>query len=202
MAYSLWKQRNYVIFRNQTPITSKIVFSAANLFKQYPNCHLITSHKHSYSTTVFKWHPPPPNRLKLNFDGSVIHHSAASGFIFQNSDGNPILASTKQVGKQDILTAEALALRASLIAAWYHNFTHFQVEGDSKTLIDSINGTTPCPRRILTIVRDIKHLALLLQVPFIQHIKRDQNFVADTVTKLGHTTSVQAWNASLPLSAS
>lgn len=159
-AYSLWKQRNSIIFRNQAPAAPKVVFSAANLFKHYQNCHLITSHKHFFSTTVFKWYPPPPpNCLKLNFDGSVINHSAASGFIFRNSEGNPILASTKHVGEQDILTAEALVLRAGLTAAWYHNFTHFQVEGDSKTLIDSINGTIPCPWRIITLVRDIKHLA-------------------------------------------
>lgn len=79
-----------------------------------------------------KMAPPPSNFLELNFNGSVINNSAASGFIFRNCEWQPILASAKSVGNLNILTAETLALRAGLLAAWYHNFNNFLLDGDSK----------------------------------------------------------------------
>ncbi|KAL6214156.1 hypothetical protein ACLB2K_013594 [Fragaria x ananassa] len=55
---------------------------------------------------IIKWHPPPPNFCKLNFDGSVNHmNSAATGFIIRDDNGQFVVDSAKRVGSSSVPTA-------------------------------------------------------------------------------------------------
>lgn len=56
------------------------------------------------------------------------------------TQGIPILASAKNIGHSSVLVAEAMALRECLRQAIDKDHIHLQIEGDSKILIDSING--------------------------------------------------------------
>ena len=69
------------------------------------------------NNTTIKWNPPPLNTLKINFDGSVLGDSAASGFVIRDYNARPLLAATRNAGKTNVPVAEALALRDSLISA-------------------------------------------------------------------------------------
>lgn len=55
-------------------------------------------------------------------------------------------------------------------------FVH--VVGDSKILIESINGVTPFPWRIKFLVRDVLTIASLADTIIFKHILREANFVA------------------------
>ncbi len=60
--------------------------------------------------------------LKLNFDGVVLtSNDGAADFVFRNDQGYPILASSKNPGKSNVLLSKALALRADLIVAVLHD---------------------------------------------------------------------------------
>lgn len=63
------------------------------------------------------------------------------------------------------------------------------VEGDSKLLVDNTNLEITCSWRIQTTVEDIRRFIPILHISTFQHIKREQNFVADAITKIGHTTN-------------
>ncbi|KAL6176065.1 hypothetical protein ACLB2K_052701 [Fragaria x ananassa] len=114
--YTLWRTRNGVIFCNQSFTSTHIAFGAAKQLSLYQQNNLDQSHLHAHPpSSHIKWHPPPPNSLKANFDGSVLPPSrAAAGFVVCNSDGLPVLATSQNLGRMDILLAEVVALRAGL----------------------------------------------------------------------------------------
>lgn len=75
------------------------------------------------------------------------------------------------------------------------------VEGDSKTLIDALNGLIDIPWRIKFLVLDILDLVRLFLSIFFSHILREVNFVVDNLATLGHSTSSSlSWNGCLLLS--
>lgn len=65
------------------------------------------------------WSPPPPDVVKLNFDGSKLSDgSAAFGFVIRNSEGQVLLASSQALGSSlSILQAEAWGLREGIRGA-------------------------------------------------------------------------------------
>lgn len=130
------------------------------------------------------------------------NHQAAAGFILRDNQGLPILASAKDIGFADVLVAEAMALREGLRQAILHGYSQIQVEGDSKIVIDCINGVFSIPWRIKMLIRDITTLAHSCQNITFKHIFREANFVADAIAESGHSLGVSLWNHSLPLNAS
>lgn len=82
------------------------------------------------------------------------HHKAAACFIIWSSSGHPILAIVKNLGSVEILVAEAVPLRDGLFAIPNPaNHQQIIVEGDSKTLLDAVNGYIEIPWRIKSLVR-------------------------------------------------
>ena len=152
---------------------------------------------------VVKWHPPHSPLVKVNFDGSVINNNkAATGFVIRDAQGNPLLAGAKNVGVNNILITEGLALRDGLQKALENGFKKVQVEGDSKVLINCLKGSFSTPWRLKKIVEDINWLSSFFKEISFSHIHREANFTADSLAKLGHSlSSSQIWNRCLPLSA-
>ncbi|XP_024200062.1 uncharacterized protein LOC112203306 [Rosa chinensis] len=131
--------------------------------------------------------------IKINFDGSVKARAAASGFIFRDHLGNPLLASASSSGHASVPITEATALRDSLAAAKDKGFQFLEVEGDSKLVIDAVNGVSHPPWRLRKIIQDIRSLATSFSTITFKHVFREANFVADAVTTLGHLYSDRVW---------
>lgn len=95
-----------------------------------------------------------------------------------------------------------MALRDGLLAVPSPTQQRLMVEGDSKILIDTLNGAIVTPWRIKFLVLDILHLtSQFLNISF-HHIYREVNFVADSLANLGHSSSSSlSWNGCLPLSS-
>ena len=130
--------------------------------------------------------PPTHPHVKLNFDGSVYNPiQAAAGFVVRNHLGNPVLAMSNNLGSLEILQAEGCALRDGLNSINPILHDSITVEGDSKILIDAINGKFTTPWRIKTIVADIQLLKLKFRNITFRHIWREANFVADKLANLG-----------------
>lgn len=72
---------------------------------------------HYNSTTnkySIKYHPPDPNFIKVNFDGSVSLQNAATGFVLRNDQGNVLGGGSFNVDGATISEAEAMALKEGL----------------------------------------------------------------------------------------
>ncbi|KAL6200210.1 hypothetical protein ACLB2K_029992 [Fragaria x ananassa] len=121
----------------------------------------LLSHLHAHPPpSHIKWHPPPPNSPKANFDGSLLPPSCvASGFVVRNSDGIPILATSQNLGRLDILLAEDVALCVGMQLLATYTTQPINVEGDSKILLDALNGRSQIPWRLKVLVRDIQALS-------------------------------------------
>ncbi|KAL6146301.1 hypothetical protein ACLB2K_056982 [Fragaria x ananassa] len=96
-------------------------------------------HSQNQCATI-KWQAPPNSFVKINFDGSVTSNSAACGFIIRDANGRPISAASNPISRALVPIAEAVALRDGLLKAKEKGFTNVEVEGDSKLVIDAMNG--------------------------------------------------------------
>ena len=78
-----------------------------------------------------------------------------------------------------------------------------EVEGDSKLVIDAVNGIVAIPWRILKLVQEIRFLRNFFDYISFKHIFRETNFVANAVANFGHKVgAVRFWEESIPLKAS
>ena len=102
-----------------------------------------------------RWYPPPPGFVKLNFDGSLIHSSAAGGFIIRDWTGRLIKAGATYYGDTSILVAEARALRDGLRLAIQANFKNIVIEGHNRIVIHALKVKIHVPWQISNIIEDI-----------------------------------------------
>ena len=98
--------------------------------------------------------------------------------------------------------AETTALRNGLVAAKQKGLRRLEVEGDSKLVIDAVNGVSAPPWRLKKIIEDIRMLAQDFEVVQFKHIFREANFVADAIADLGHNCSFSTWHDGVPKEAS
>ncbi|KAL6207693.1 hypothetical protein ACLB2K_018647 [Fragaria x ananassa] len=152
---------------------------------------------------MIRWSPPPFDRVKINFDDSVWRNSAAGGFVIRTPNGNPLVAASSNFGITTISVAEALSLRNSLICAKERGLSRVEVEGDSKLVIDAVNGIAASPWRILKLVQEIRCLRNSFDFISFKHIFRETNFVANAVANVGHKVGdVRFWEECVPPEAS
>lgn len=101
--------RNKLIFKHTSMLPSQICYSAAAMTLQNWHVNPPSPHRKKIHRDLICWKPPDPNYIKLNFDGSMKHnHQAAAGFVMRDSEGNPLLASAKDIGHSSVLVAEAM----------------------------------------------------------------------------------------------
>ncbi|KAL6190194.1 hypothetical protein ACLB2K_036592 [Fragaria x ananassa] len=187
--WQVWKTRNEVIFRGKTPNTRATTIAVT--------CHLQSAsdlmekkNPSLYGNEMnIKWNPPSHGRIKINFDGSVQGNSAAGGFILRTENGNSLTAASFYSGTTTVPVAEAMALRNSLICAKSRGITKIEVEGDSKLVIDAVNGVSTPPWRLLKLIQDIKTLSNSFEFVCFKHVFREANFVANALANLGHRLS-------------
>lgn len=102
LLWSIWKERNSIIFSNDTWGLHRVFHIAKFLFLEWQTRFDLDSHQstgsplkgalplfhpptHSFILTL--WLPPPPNSIKL-FDCSVKYQGTAAGFIFIDHSGS------------------------------------------------------------------------------------------------------------------
>ncbi|XP_004309343.1 PREDICTED: uncharacterized protein LOC101295189, partial [Fragaria vesca subsp. vesca] len=204
----IWKDRNDAVFRGKTPRSNATVVAAAAHLLAMSNIQTDSSSTRNLDTPgtdseMIRWSPPPFDRVKINFDGSVWRNSAAGGFVIRTPNGNPLVAASSNFGITTISVAEALSLRNSLICAKERGLSRVEVEGDSKLVIDAVNGIAASPWRILKLVQEIRCLRNSFDFISFKHIFREANFVANAVANVGHKVGdVRFWEECVPPEAS
>jgi len=142
-------------------------------------------HRRPVSNFIVRWNAPLPGVIKLNFEGSLTHHSAAGGFIIRDWSGQLIRAGAAHYGESGILVTEARALRDGVIAASHLGIKHLLIEGDNATVIRTLRGEVSPPWQIATITQDVHVLLRDMAYVSISHVYREANMAVDWLSKAG-----------------
>ncbi|KAL6216654.1 hypothetical protein ACLB2K_009875 [Fragaria x ananassa] len=125
--------------------------------------------------TIFRGKQPNP-RSTLAAAMSHLQNSANLCIVGSTESNyeNDKMISCFNFGSTTIPVAEALALRNGLIDAKRRGFKKVEVEGDSKLVIDVINGVSAPPWRLLKLCQDIKSLRSSFEFISFKHVFRRQ----------------------------
>ncbi|XP_024172136.1 uncharacterized protein LOC112178182 [Rosa chinensis] len=202
LCYHIWKARNNNVFRNEAFSSPAIVAIAASTSQDFL-IHNPPVRRPPDEREHIKWNPPPPDHVKINFDGSVIqqNNNAAIGFVIRDNFGSPVIACAKRIGKANVPLTEAVALRESLLKAQELNYTNLLIEGDSQLVIHCVIGKTNTPWHLQSIIQDIKQLASNFNSVVFTHTLREANFVANALASIGHgSDELISWTSHFPSS--
>ncbi|XP_024200027.1 uncharacterized protein LOC112203270 [Rosa chinensis] len=202
LCWQIWKKRNDVLFRDSGFSPASIVHASSSF------CAAYRTHNPRSATTsiglseVIKWHPPPENFVKLNFDGSDSSSIlAAAGFVIRNHCGDPIVAGSRSIGSSTVPLAECTTLKDGLLAAKQFNMDHLLVEGDSSLIINCVNRKCEAPWMLKSLLKDIASIANSFATISFSHVFREVNFLADAVMSTGSGSSPRVWLQCLPVFA-
>ena len=95
------------------------------------------------------------------------------------------MAVCKHVGKSSIIVAECMALRDDILAAENKGYSNFEIEKDSKLVIDCYNRRIEIPSSIMLLMEDIWKLSQGLHIYDCRHVYREANRTADRLAKKG-----------------
>ncbi|KAK6116358.1 hypothetical protein DH2020_049820 [Rehmannia glutinosa] len=179
LAWKIWLARNKWCMEKKRFDTSKVLEEAQMMrTEMYKNTNPSRSERRTTNST--KWVPPPSGTLKLNSDVAIFNDGTVGfGFAIRDSTGDVLLAGTRREQKEgNITTMEGLAVLFAIRSALEAGFVEFQIESDSKCLIDSIQGKGGAECSNEVIVGDVIHLAKVANCKGFFHVHREGNKLA------------------------
>ena len=140
----VWYRRNLVRVKDEDYPVSKVVPNALQALEDFrrANQAAVTQSATSSSPQV-RCSPPPPNYLKVNFDGATFKEigKAGIGVVIRDSQGQVLASLSKQVDlpfSSDMVEAQAAA-RAMAFTEEI-GCPPFILEGDSEAVIKTLNS--------------------------------------------------------------
>ena len=155
------------------------------------------------SYIVVSWIPPPPNVVKMNVDAALVGTEATLAAVARDSSRTIFNCWTKRLPTFDPCIVEATAILWSLELAQVIGLPNVEVEGDAKICFEAImveNAETPW--RILSIISNVKLLALKFSSCSFCWVRGDANDVAYSLAKCASSQplSVSYNSTNLPFS--
>ncbi|XP_048448094.1 uncharacterized protein LOC125480896 [Pyrus x bretschneideri] len=130
--------------------------------------------------TNIKWHPPDKDFVELNFDGSVAGVKAVDSFAIREHNEILIAGGALNLDIALIFEVEAKGLREGLMFALRKGVLKIMVEGDSKLVIQVVQGMCSMLWNLEHTIEDIKWTPTKFSIIYWNHIFREANFVTDT----------------------
>ncbi len=138
------------------------------------------SHDHSCHKPLVGWIKPPPNIIKLNFDGSFKQNGEGQiGIVFRDSSGSPKYIHSDKINSTSALNSEAGALLVGLRLAMALGFKKIIAEGDNITIINVLNGKWRVPWSIKDTIEEIREELRNFDYIKISHCYREGNRAAN-----------------------
>ncbi|KAK4382134.1 hypothetical protein Sango_2901400 [Sesamum angolense] len=133
------------------------------------------------------WQYPPPNFIKLNFDGAVFDRGKETGIgvVARNDRGDCVGWLSLRLAKtSDGPLAEAFAAREAVLFAINRGWQNVVLEGDCATLITKLLSGLRDFSAIGSITLDIQNLISYFQFSRFSFVQRSCNSVAHALAKL------------------
>ena len=133
------------------------------------------------------WFPPPNSWCKANSDGAIFQELGAAGIgvVIRDHEGKVIGAILERIALlPSVEDVEALACRRAILFAREFSLQIVVFEGDSETIINSLNSDEEWMASFGHLIEDSWHLVTSFQVITFSHVKCKGNSVADKLAKL------------------
>ncbi|KAK6116053.1 hypothetical protein DH2020_008322 [Rehmannia glutinosa] len=150
-----------------------------------------------------QWIPPPPGTLKVNTDVAVFHDGTVGyGFVIRDNAGAVSLAGARREQKQGSSTIlEGIAMLFAIEKALEAGFTGFQVESDSKCLIEGLQGKRKPEATWNVILEDVTQYANMAQCTNFIYVNREANQLAHALAHFPKDVDVNlVWCNEVPSS--
>ncbi|KAJ9177319.1 hypothetical protein P3X46_012553 [Hevea brasiliensis] len=183
--WQTWKSRNNFIFKKHILSFQEITSSIICYYQEIVSTQAMKEHPRSTNPrTIMGEEPPPPQWIKINFDGGTSKQQNLGSVVViaRDSSGNPCGWSCKRLlAMTDPLIVEVVACREAILLARAKDFDQIIIEGDATVVIQSLQGNTP-PIEIKVVIADILELANGLHRISYCFIKKDYNTQAHNLT--------------------
>ncbi|XP_026416231.1 uncharacterized protein LOC113311634 [Papaver somniferum] len=157
-------------------------------------------------TNITRWNPPQRGWLKINIDASVLPDSNIAGIalIIRDFAGQLVEAWTMVERVRDVSQTEAVTALKAFQWIYQLQLKNVIVEGDNKTIMDSINGLCNIsPWEDGNIIRECQHLVLCLGSVVVFFRTRKCNQLVDLLAKFARNNlCCRKWCANLPICVS
>ena len=152
------------------------------------------------------WVPPDLPFYKANFDGALFRDSSSVGIgvVVRDFEGNVIGALFERIGlPASVVEVEALACRRVVSFAIEIGLQEVVSEGDSETIINSLNSDCSCLAHFVHLVEDCRVHAGNLRFLAFTHVHRICNVVAKKLAKKArYLLFPQFWLEDIPVDVS
>jgi ribonuclease HI len=193
--WGIWKERNNRIFREKEEPTVVVERKIHKLLKENYQVSKgddtakeeVNRKQTNSKRQEASWLLPPEGWFKANFDGASKGNPGPSGCggVIQNFYGECQVAFSMPIGTQTNHVAEARAACESVKIATEMGVKNLWLEGDSKNILDCIQGKTQPSWTILNIIEETKENLKKFEKIHITHIFREANPMADWLANDG-----------------
>ena len=155
------------------------------LIQKIENC------KHDIKVHKVGWNKPPEDWVKINTDGSALNNPGkiGAGGIIRDKDGKLLMAFAVPLGEGSNNKAEVEAALFGLQWATELGHTNIIMELDSQIVVQWIAKKTVHHWSVTNQLERIQQLIQQTQQFKCDHIFREANWVADSLSKHSHGTS-------------
>ncbi|XP_057816505.1 uncharacterized protein LOC131029867 [Cryptomeria japonica] len=134
-----------------------------------------------------KWSPPPPEFLKMNFDGTCRGNPGVSGYgaIIRDESSDMLGAKFGPIGVSTNNIAEVTALEAGLEWCVEKGVHKVLIEGDSQVILNGISNQQFTDWKLNCWILRIQHLIGHISNCSFIHSYREGNAAADYLANMG-----------------
>ncbi|KAK4402923.1 hypothetical protein Sango_1033000 [Sesamum angolense] len=183
VCWTIWWTRNLKLANKEFLLPLQVIEFAHNYLTAF------SAHGNSFSKglsasmeNLHKWIHPPPDSIKVNFDGGVLDGGCALGIgiLARNASSHCLAWLSLRLDRGGTAEmAEALAAREAIHFALRHRWPRVIFEGDSSTLMNKISSVQADLSVISPLVADIRFLSSLIDYVSFSFVRRVGNSAAD-----------------------
>ncbi|KAK4387243.1 putative mitochondrial protein [Sesamum angolense] len=187
VCWTIWWTRNLKLANKEFLLPLQVIEFAHNYLTAF------SAHGNSFSKgltasmeNVHKWTHPPPDSIKVNFDGGVRDGGCALGIgiLARNASGHCLAWLSLRLDRSgNAEMAEALAAREAIHFALRHRWPRVIFEGDNSTLMNKISSVQADFSVISPLVADIRFLSSRIDHVSFSFVRRLGNSAADLLAE-------------------
>ncbi|KAH9750457.1 reverse transcriptase domain-containing protein [Citrus sinensis] len=205
ICWSLWQNRNAMVWRGKTSGVQQLLNSAGHFLFQWQS---VRKHQFLFSQPspighgAICWEPPLAGRLKCNVDAAMFASRGYIGLgnVIRDSNGAFVAARCCSIpGRFSARDAEALGVREALSWIKQLQLSNVTIEMDSLNVYNALVTNLSGPSSFSLIIEDCRALSNSIRDVSFSFVRRSANSVAHSVAQAGNSLSGHGeWRAVPP----